>query len=191
MINLDEELARAAAEQDAAPPTTAPADVPREPTRRNVGLLLGLLAVGAGMLALVFTSFEGAAVYSKGVDELVGNRDDLVGRNVRVEGKLVQGTLRKRDNPCEYRFELTKNEATIPVRYSQCVVPDTFRDVPGMDVNVTAEGRLAEAGYFEAKQIMAKCPSKYEEKMKSGASVPYNQPIPTFEPEVEGPISQR
>jgi cytochrome c-type biogenesis protein CcmE len=44
------------------------------------------------------------------------------------------------------------------------VVPDTFRDMPGMDVEVTAEGKLDPEGHFEASQIFAKCPSKYEMK---------------------------
>ena len=58
----------------------------------------------------------------------------------------------------------TKNGAVLDVRYPQCVVPDTFRDRPEAEVGVTAEGRLQRDGSFEATQIMAKCPSKYEEK---------------------------
>jgi len=50
----------------------------------------------------------------------------------------------------------------IDVRYPQCVVPDTFRDVPNVDVDVTATGKLAKDGQFLASEIMAKCPSKYE-----------------------------
>jgi cytochrome c-type biogenesis protein CcmE len=92
-------------------------------------------------------------------------------RNVRVQGVLVKGSLVRRDHPCEYRFKIEKNGVKLPVRYEQCVVPDTFKDVPDMDVEVTAEGRLAEGGgdYFHASAIMAKCPSKYEMKQREQA----------------------
>jgi cytochrome c-type biogenesis protein CcmE len=114
------------------------------------------------MLVLVLTSFRSSVVYSKGVDELLAEADRLRGRSVRVEGMLVKGSLQRRDDPCEYRFLLERNGAQVPVEYPQCSVPDTFRDLPYTDVMVTAEGRLAKNGRFEATQIMAKCPSKYE-----------------------------
>ena len=126
------------------------------------------------------TSFRSAAVYSKGVDELVAQREQLADRHVRVDGVLVSGTLRRRDQPCEYRFALEKNGATIDVRYPQCVVPDTLRDYPNVKVQVTAEGRLASEGHFEADQIMAKCPSKYEmnQRAAKGKQAPHLPPRP-------------
>jgi cytochrome c-type biogenesis protein CcmE len=49
-------------------------------------------------------------------------------------------------------------------------VPDTFKDMPGMDVEVQAEGKLADDGKtFVSTNIVAKCPSKYEMKQKSMA----------------------
>lgn len=185
MSDLDEELAKAVREGEDAPAVAGPAPgraserAESSPRRKgHWGLLVALLALGGGMLALLFTGFEGSAVYSKTVDQLMIERERLVGRNVRVQGKLVEGTLRKRDEPCEYRFTIKNEGHTVPVRYAQCVVPDTFRDVPGMAVDVTAEGQLTEQGFFQAKQIMAKCPSKYEEKVKNGEATPYDRPIP-------------
>ena len=184
MSRLDEELAQAVrrSEQDAADPPPAdqapvvlhlpPSAGNQTSRRRNLGLLAALLGISGAVLAVVLTSSE-AAVYSKGVDQLVQQKARLAGRNVRINGKLVEGTLKRRDRPCEYRFTLTKNGATVPVRYAQCVVPDTFRDIPGMEVQVTAQGQLNQDGYFEANQIMAKCPSKYEEQMRQGKAVPY------------------
>ncbi len=175
MSKLDEELARAVeqSEEDAVPdsdrPVAAPAPPPERPKKKlhNVGLVAALVVIAGGVLALVLTTFKHDAAYSKGVDELIVGKDKLNGRNIRVAGTLVKGSLKRRDQPCEYRFSITKNKAELPVRYSQCVVPDTFRDMPGMDVEVTAEGKLTEEGYFEASQIFAKCPSKYEMKDKA------------------------
>ena len=59
-------------------------------------------------------------------------------------------------------------------------MPDTFRDVPGMDVAVTAEGKLTDDGRFEASQIMAKCPSKYEmqQRAEAGEQAPHAEVVP-------------
>jgi cytochrome c-type biogenesis protein CcmE len=170
MSRLDEELARAAEEGGAVPPVTAPAGTRAtesdgaEPRAKARWALLGvLLVMGGGLSALILTSSGNAAIYSAKVDELVREKERFAGRNVRVEGMLVKGTLVKRDAPCEHRFVLEHGGARIAVHYPECSIPDTFRDVPYTDVSVTAEGEL-EGGVFQASHIMAKCPSKYEEK---------------------------
>jgi len=178
MSDLDKELEQAVAAVDEPVPAATRAVQPPSTSRRakgNVGLLIGLLVMGGGILTLVFTSFKGSAVYSKGVDDLVREKQKFADRAVRVEGTLVKGSLKKRDQPCEYRFDIEKKGVVLPVRFAQCVVPDTFRDMPGMDVSVTAEGKLTEAGNFEASNIMAKCPSKYEmkDRAKSGEAAPH------------------
>jgi cytochrome c-type biogenesis protein CcmE len=120
------------------------------------------------------------------VDELVRERDKLAGRAVRVEGALKRGSLTRRAEPCEYRFTLAKAGTELPVRFAQCIVPDTFRDMPGMDVMVTAEGKLDPAGHFEATNIMAKCPSKYEmnERAKKGESAPHTGVVTPVSPKI-------
>lgn len=135
----------------------------------SLGFLLVLLVMAIGILVLVMTSFKSAAIYAKHVDEVVAGRSELTGRRLRVEGLLVHGSLERRDQPCEYRFQMERNGSKLLVHYPQCVVPDTFRDVPGVDVGVTVEGKLASNGDFDASQVMAKCPSKYEQR-KAGAS---------------------
>jgi cytochrome c-type biogenesis protein CcmE len=175
-MSVDQELARAVeeAEAEASVPAVAqagaavPPAAPGAKSKRSVGLLVALLAIVGAVLALVFTSFEGSAIYSMGVDQLLKEPARYSQRNVRVKGMLVKGTLARRDDPCEYRFKLQENGQVLAVEYPQCVVPDTFRDMPGMDVEVTAEGKLAGSGAtFVATSIMAKCPSKYEMKQKS------------------------
>lgn len=152
---------------DVARPVVADTEEPK----RSWGLLAGLGALMAGILALVFSSGEDAVVYSYQVDELKAQAAELGNRQVRVQGMLVSGTLTRRDSPCEYRFMMQKagekNSEPLKVQYAQCVVPDTFRDVKGVEVEVTAEGRLAADGHLEASTIFAKCPSKYEMKETS------------------------
>ena len=156
--------------------------------RRELTLLLALLAIGGAILALVMTNLDQAAIYSKSVDEMIAQKDSLAGRNVRVQGTLVKGSLARRETPCEYRFRLTKNGSEVEVRYAQCVVPDTFRDVPDMDVDVTATGKLAADGHFQASEIMAKCPSKYDMKQRaaSGEQAPHQAFQPASAPAPKG-----
>ena len=143
--------------------------------RRGLMLVIPLVMAAAAVTALALGGMKDNAIYSKSVDEIVANKAKFAGRPVRAEGLLVHGTLMKRDSPCEYRFTITKNGVEVPVRYAQCVVPDTFRDVPGMDVGVTVEGELHADNSFEATSVLAKCPSKYEMKERAdrGEKMPH------------------
>jgi cytochrome c-type biogenesis protein CcmE len=175
-MSVDQELARAVAETDgeASVPAVAQGSGPERPAPKkkkgNLGLLIGLLVMVAGVLTLVFNSGKNAAIYSLGVDQLVKDTARYNQRNIRVKGMLVKGTLARRDEPCEYRFKLEEKGAVLAVQHPSCVVPDTFKDMPGMDVEVQAEGKLAEDGKtFVSTAIVAKCPSKYEMQQKSMA----------------------
>jgi cytochrome c-type biogenesis protein CcmE len=152
-----------------APPASGP--------RRWAGpAVAGVVAMAAvGIAALVLTGMQDKAIYSKPVDQLLADKARFVGRPVRAEGNLVHGSLVKRELPCEYRFSIAKSGAELPVRFAQCVVPDTFRDVPEMDVGVTVEGELRSDDTFEATSVLAKCPSKYEMKQRKdhGEQMPH------------------
>jgi cytochrome c-type biogenesis protein CcmE len=129
----------------------------------------------AAIAALVLTGMQDKAIYSRSVDDLLAQKAKFIGRPVRADGNLVHGSLVKREQPCEYRFSLTKNGVDLPVRFAQCVVPDTFRDVPDMDVGVTVEGELQANDTFEATTVLAKCPSKYDmqQRKEHGEHMPH------------------
>ncbi len=178
-LELEKALETSARVQKEAPAPTGVVFGAQESKRKGSPLLLVALVVFAGgIAALVLTSFKGAAVYAKKVDEVVKDRSSLVGRRLRVEGSLVHGTLERRDRPCEYRFKVERSGSQMLVRYPQCVIPDTFRDVPDVDVSVTIEGSLAASGDFEATQIMAKCPSKYDYKKRMVPGGPTYDGVP-------------
>ena len=146
-----------------------------QPAGSSVLLAVGLVMAASAVVAIVLFTMKDKAIYSKPVDMLIQERAKFVGRPVRVEGNLVHGSLIHHDKPCEYDFTITKNDVELPVRYAQCVVPDTFRDIQGMDVGVTVEGELHADNTFEATSVLAKCPSKYEmqEKQKNGEQMPH------------------
>jgi len=164
-----EQTARAASTNPVA--AKAPEAGPRLPEgRRRFGLVFTVLALAALVLGVVLFGVKDAVVYSKEVDQLFVERERLRGRPVRALGTLVTGSLRRRDQPCEYRFELERRGQRMMVRYPECVIPDTMRDVPGAIIEVTVEGTLLENDTFLARQILAKCPSKYEEEQRSRLS---------------------
>jgi cytochrome c-type biogenesis protein CcmE len=144
-------------------------------TRRGLMIVVPLVMGGVAIAGLILTGMKDNAIYSKPVDELVAQKSKFSGRPVRAEGMLVHGTLTKRETPCEYRFTIEKNGVAVPVRYAQCIVPDTFRDVAGMDVGVTVEGEILADNSFEATSVLAKCPSKYEMKDRAarGEQMPH------------------
>ncbi len=144
-------------------------------TRRGLMIVVPLVMVAGALTGLVLNGMKDNAIYSKPVDQLVAQKSRFVGRPVRAEGTLVHGTLTKRETPCEYRFTIEKNGVAVPVRYAQCIVPDTFRDVAGMDVGVTVEGEILADNSFEATTVLAKCPSKYEMKDRAarGEQMPH------------------
>ncbi|HVJ91748.1 MAG TPA: cytochrome c maturation protein CcmE [Labilithrix sp.] len=148
--------------------------------RKRLLLLVPLLMAAAAIVALVLVGMQDKGIYSKPVDELVAQKSKFIGKSVRAEGNLVHGSLVKREDPCEYRFKIEKNGVELPVRFAKCVVPDTFRDVPGMDVGVTVEGELGRDDSLEASQVLAKCPSKYEMKQKAaqGEKAPHASMTP-------------
>lgn len=176
-----------AAEQQDSPPPPGAASPQRRPSRRHDevdpsgrkwgGLVTAIaLAAGAGAIAvLVLVGMQSSAIYSKPVDQLLKEKAKFLGRPVRADGLLVHYSLEKRDQPCEYRFTIAKNGAELPVRFAQCVVPDTFRDVPDIDVGVTVEGELQPNDTFEATSVLAKCPSKYEmqQRKERGEAMPH------------------
>jgi cytochrome c-type biogenesis protein CcmE len=143
--------------------------------RKRLFIVVPLLMAVAAIVALALVGLQDKGIYSKPVDELVAQKAKFIGKPVRAEGTLVHGTLTKRESPCEYRFKIEKNGVELPVRFARCIVPDTFRDVQGMDVAVTVEGELRADDSLEASQVLAKCPSKYEmkEKAAKGEKAPH------------------
>ncbi len=149
--------------------------------RRPQGGLSPLVKVGivftmlGGALALLWfsTTAQDAFVYSKLVDEVMRDPASYQHRTVRVEGDLKQGSIKFKESPCEWRFVIGSKGKEMPVRFPQCIVPDTFKD--GVGLKVTVQGRLTGDGFFLADQLIPRCPSKYDmDKMREkGKKMPH------------------
>jgi cytochrome c-type biogenesis protein CcmE len=142
-------------DRDAAAPT--PPRAPRRKRRWTGWITLALLVVVVGLIASTVRPGRGAFVYSKYVDEVMGDPHRYVNSDLRVEGIVQQGTLENRAGSNEFSFRIERNNRSMPVHYTG-VVPDTFRE----GIGVTVRGRLHADGSFVAQEVVAKCPSKYE-----------------------------
>jgi cytochrome c-type biogenesis protein CcmE len=153
---------------------SAHADSERSGLSPIVKVAVVFTLLGGALSLLMFGSeASDALVYSKLVNEVLTKPDDFRGRELRVEGDLKQGSIHFREQPCEYRFVLGKQGKELPVRFPQCIVPDTFKDGVGLQVSV--QGKLTDDGYFLANKVIAKCPSKYEmkERQQNGEKMPH------------------
>ena len=140
----------------------------------KVAIVFGALACG---VAFLLSGVGGDAfVYSKLVNEVTADLDAFVGREIRVEGDLVPGSIVFREDPCEWRFVIEKDGEELSIRFPQCVVPDTFRD--GFGISVIAQGELGEDHIFVANELVPRCPSKYEmqERLEAGEEMPHQLP---------------
>jgi len=120
----------------------------------KVGISFALVSVL--LVWLVVSGFNENMQYYVTIKDLTAmNHADMNG--LRVKGNLVAGSVEATGKNLEIFFTLEDAGHQLRVRYDQ-ERPDTFKD--GSEVLV--EGKMTEQGYFDAKTLMAKCPSKYE-----------------------------
>jgi cytochrome c-type biogenesis protein CcmE len=104
-----------------------------------------------------FAGFQEGKAYYKTIEELNEMGDRAYGKRIKVAGIVTEGSIERRGT--ELVFKLEQNELVLPVVYTgTSPVPDTFED----GVEAICEGSYKQDGSFEAKNIQAKCASKYE-----------------------------
>jgi len=88
-----------------------------------------------------------------------------------VAGNVVPGSIKRSGTRVD--FMLKENELTLPVSYTGTEAPpDTFKD----DSQALADGSFGRDGVFHAKQLQAKCASKYAPKPGQPGSAPTSEP---------------
>jgi cytochrome c-type biogenesis protein CcmE len=117
------------------------------------------VVVAACVGYLVYSAAGGSSEYYLTVSEL---RSQATGGDVRVAG-VVQNDIQRSQGGLQVRFTEKDGTASVPVEYHG-TLPDIFQ--PG--ITVVAEGRLGADGVFHARNVLAKCPSRF-------ATTPYTQ----------------
>jgi cytochrome c-type biogenesis protein CcmE len=123
---------------------------------RRLKLLIGGLVVVVVLGYLIFSAARGSAAYYMTIDEL--KQQDTSVRNVRVAGFVIGESIVWEPRDLHLAFEMSDESGQLPVVYKGAR-PDMFRD----QAEVVVEGKLGPDGVFEARTMLLKCPSKYEE----------------------------
>ena len=118
-----------------------------------------MLVVAACVGYLIYSASGGASEYYLTVSELRAHPQT---GDVRVAG-VVQNDVVRSDAGMHVRFTEKDSTATVLVDYTG-PLPDIFQ--PG--ITVVAEGHLGADGVFHARNILAKCPSRF-------STAPYTQ----------------
>ena len=129
-------------------------------------LVAGLLVLGA-LAYMIGASLPQGTVYYQTVKELSRQATDP--RPVGVAGTVAQGPIKRDSTTNLLQFEVVDGTDRLPVTYHG-VVPDIF----GPKIQVVVEGQRDARGIFQARTLLAKCPSRFQ----SAVSPPARQDQP-------------
>jgi cytochrome c-type biogenesis protein CcmE len=126
------------------------------------------LAIGAFLVAgaIGYLAYSGAASnwqYYLSVDEAVGESANLIGKQIRVSGRVSPGSLAIVDDRREATFELHGERQALLAK-CRCLLPDNLAE----NIDVVVEGTL-QANGIEGHKVITRCASKYQPKPTSTA----------------------
>lgn len=132
------------------------------------------IAIGAAVIALLLGSLgwsqiqEASFTYYQNLEEFRTAAEP--GAAVRVHGYVAEGSIERDVTDKVVRFRVQSEpphasegapDETLSVVYANLATPDLFQD----GAEVVVEGRLPQGGEaFQATNVLAKCPSKFEAK---------------------------
>jgi len=132
-------------------------------------ILIPVLFIIAGLGFLIFRGISDTGVYYMTVGELIKKADSLKDESVRISGDVVAGTINynQRDLILSFAISDTENPAKVINALYNGAAPDAFKE----DVEVVLQGIYdTEKKLFTAKELLAKCPSKYSSETTEGGS---------------------
>jgi cytochrome c-type biogenesis protein CcmE len=137
---------------------------------KQVKFVLGSIAIVFALSYLGYSGFKESMSYYQTVPELYASGEVAFGRNLRVEGDVVPGSIVRGSK--ETTFVIGPENQTLRVRYvGTDPIPDTFRDY----AQAVVEGTYGRDGVFTATKMQAKCASKYEKEAAAGVNTTKNE----------------
>src|SRR6266478_5135684 len=126
------------------------------------GGAVAVILVSLGFLA--YTGVQESKSYYVTIKELRGMGDGAYTKHLRVAGNVQPGSIKR--SGTNVNFVLVENDQILNVVYNGTEPPpDTFKD----NAQALAEGSFGRDGMFYAKQIQAKCASKYAPQQGSSS----------------------
>jgi cytochrome c-type biogenesis protein CcmE len=125
------------------------------------GLVLALAFGG-----LLYTSLSESAEYYKHVEEVMVSPQPWYGKRLQIHGFVAPKSWVQKPGSLEYRFKVQSKGQVVQAYYTG-ILPDTFKE----DSEVVLKGTLGPDGFHvNPDGVIAKCPSKYEEKSPAGTA---------------------
>ena len=140
-------------------------------TTKFAKITLTAVVLLSALGGLMWYSLRQDTAYYKHVDEVMASPDQWQGRSLQLHGFVAKGSWGQKPNTLEYEFKVENKGKVVRATYTG-ILPDTFKE----EAEVVLKGRLVTGDHFavEPNGVMAKCPSKYEEKanydLKTGTS---------------------
>jgi len=133
------------------------------------GGITAVILLSLGYLA--YTGVQDSKSYYVTIKELHTMGDSAYTKRLRVAGNVVPGSIKRSGTRVE--FMLKEQDLTLPVSYTGTEAPpDTFKD----DSQALADGSYGRDGVFHAKQLQAKCASKYAPQPGQPGATPAGDP---------------
>ena len=145
--------------------------------------LVGGLFILAAVVYLIISSTKASVEYFKTVDELLAQRETVMGKSIRLSGAVVGDTITYNPDSLTLSFEVahipSRNEeidaagglaavlheavsdplrSRILISYSG-IKPDLLQN----EAQAIMTGHLGDDGIFYADELLLKCPTKYEQ----------------------------
>ena len=138
------------------PVPAAPRVRPRSRNALRLWVAGAIIVTALGFL--VFRGLDNATLYFRTADEAVARRDELGTRRFRIEGTVVQGSVREQGDALDFRIE---SKGTIVDVVHHGNQPGLFK--PG--IPVVLEGRFADGSQtFKSDRILVKHSETYVAK---------------------------
>ncbi len=128
------------------------------------------MLIGGAMVAglTAYMAYRGASAswqYYLTADECRAESASLMGRRLRVSGRIAAGTLAVDRDRSRASFALEANGANLKVVCSGAL-PDNLAE----GIAVLVEGRLDAAGLLHGDKVLTRCASKYESRLPAAVA---------------------
>ena len=120
-------------------------------------VILGLGVIGFIAIGVIAGGFEGIMTPYFEVEEAIAYLPAHPEASIEVTGHVLAGSIVRATSGLELSFRLTDGEHQIKVGY-RGVIPDNFAE----EQQVVVVGKVADSDSITARQLLVKCPSRYE-----------------------------
>lgn len=118
----------------------------------------GVVILGALFIFFVGNTGKAAPVLYVNPSEYLKD-SSLWSKKTRLKGKIVEGSSHLSSDKTDVTFLIGDGVGNVSVHY-RGIVPDAFQE----GLEVVAEGKSTQGNFFEASDLIVKCPSKYKSK---------------------------